>query len=572
MKYKPSYDQSWALVIGINAYRHANPLEVARADAESIRDALIREFKFPKRNVCTLLDKQATRTRIMEKFLSYESLGRDDRLVFFFAGHGSTVQSSRGPIGYLVPVDGKLHDKSSLIRWDDLTRNADIIPAKHILFIMDACYSGLAIQRSGSAGERRFVSDMLQRSSRQVITAGKADEVVADGGGLTGNNSIFTGYLLEGLAGAAADAEGVITGSNLMNFAYRKVATDPRSKQTPHFGHVDGDGDFIFSTPAGETIDKTSGKDFLVKTVADQPEPPQQVDWTLPTPGFAERNNYADVESESFGRNEWSKRLGEWRGDQCVGAFGWLALVIEPVSNEPIALDLSTLARSLKGKVFGNVERNQAFRFPSEAMTTARSLVLYDRQYGRTSSKSVDDCWKRYVRIERTGAVEYCEYDSVARLVTLKENSDPFRVFFYVQLVGTIWTFLVAVKHVLGSAGYTAGIKYLVNMIDTENSVLAGFARAEGILGNEKKHWLQPFEPGEWRIGDSLPNWRCRDANLQFPFKAVLGSLNEPELKRIICECGNLLSLAYNHQSQPRCFPPGSDEFPWREYEQHLSA
>src|SRR5947208_2370067 len=142
-----------------------------------------------------------------------------------------------------------MDDKSKLIRWDDLTRNADIIPAKHILFVMDACYSGLAIQRAGQPGERRFVTDMLQRQSRQVITAGKADEVVADGGGPRGENSIFTGYLLEGLHGKAADDGGVITASNLMNYAYRKVSTDSRSNQTPHFGHIDGDGDFILWQP-----------------------------------------------------------------------------------------------------------------------------------------------------------------------------------------------------------------------------------------------------------------------------------------------------------------------------------
>jgi uncharacterized caspase-like protein len=238
MKYKPSYNESWALVIGINEYRYANPLEIARADAESIRDVLIDDFKFPKKNICTLLDSQATRSRIMARFLAHESLGHDDRLVVFFAGHGSTVEGSRGSIGYLVPVDGNLKDKSSLIRWDDLTRNADIIPAKHILFIMDACYSGLAIQRASTAGERRFLTDMMQRASRQVITAGKADEVVADGGGPTGGNSIFTGYLLEGLYGKAADQEGVITASGLMNYAYQKVARDSRSKQTPHYGHM----------------------------------------------------------------------------------------------------------------------------------------------------------------------------------------------------------------------------------------------------------------------------------------------------------------------------------------------
>jgi Caspase domain len=122
-------------VIGINEYQHTNPLEIARADAEAIRDVLIRDFNFPKKNVCTLLDSQATRARIMQKFLSYESLSPDDRLLVYFAGHGSTVEGSRGPIGYLVPVDGELKNKSSLIRWDELTRNADIIPAKHILLV-----------------------------------------------------------------------------------------------------------------------------------------------------------------------------------------------------------------------------------------------------------------------------------------------------------------------------------------------------------------------------------------------------------------------------------------------------
>lgn len=78
----------------------------------------------------------------MEKFLSYESLNPDDRLLVFFAGHGATVQGARGNIGYLVPVDGSLGDKSTLIRWDDLTRNADIIPAKHILSLWMLAIAG----------------------------------------------------------------------------------------------------------------------------------------------------------------------------------------------------------------------------------------------------------------------------------------------------------------------------------------------------------------------------------------------------------------------------------------------
>ena len=94
---------------------------------------------------------------------------------------------------------------------------------------------------------------MYQRFSRQVITAGKADEVVADSGGPLPNHSVFTGHFIEGVRGKAANEYGVITASGLMAYVYTKVANDVNSKQTPHYGQFDGDGDFIFSTPGIDT-------------------------------------------------------------------------------------------------------------------------------------------------------------------------------------------------------------------------------------------------------------------------------------------------------------------------------
>jgi hypothetical protein len=102
-----------------------------------------------------------------------------------------TQTGRRGEVGFLVPHDGDLSNLSTLIRWDDLTRNAELIVAKHILFVMDACYGGLAITRSLSAGSMRFLKDMLQRYSRQVLTAGKANEVVADAGGANTKSFCF---------------------------------------------------------------------------------------------------------------------------------------------------------------------------------------------------------------------------------------------------------------------------------------------------------------------------------------------------------------------------------------------
>lgn len=268
----PSYSKSYALVIGINNYLHAPPLGYAISDAEAVSKLLQNCFSFPKENITLLLNKNATRNKILKKFMSFtsETVDENDRVFIFFAGHGHTTKSRRSDVGFLVPQDGNVDELGSLIRWDELTRNADLIPAKHMLFVMDACYGGLAITRALQPGAMRFLKDMLLRSSRQVITAGKADEAVADLGGPRPDHSVFTGHFLDALEGNAADSDGVITANGVMNYVYRKVAQDQDSHQTPHFGYLDGDGDFIFSAPILSELqdNEEEDKDVLIAVPA----------------------------------------------------------------------------------------------------------------------------------------------------------------------------------------------------------------------------------------------------------------------------------------------------------------
>ncbi|MCW8930124.1 MAG: caspase family protein [Gammaproteobacteria bacterium] len=261
---RQSYEASRALIIGINEYKHASPLGYAVSDAEEIQEILVKELGFDNKNVIFLIDKDATKTKILKAFHSFtsEDIQVDDRVLVFFAGHGHTKTGFRGEVGYLVPHDADMDDSSSFIRWDELTRNAELIRAKHILFIMDACYGGLAVNRDIQAGSSRFLKDMYQRFSRQVITAGKANEVVADSGGPLPNHSVFTGHLIEGIRGSAANEYGVITASGLMAYVYTKVANDINSDQTPHYGQFDGDGDFIISSPKSENVSEDDSKDI----------------------------------------------------------------------------------------------------------------------------------------------------------------------------------------------------------------------------------------------------------------------------------------------------------------------
>ena len=269
MVYQPKYENRKALIIGINKYKNVSPLAYACNDAQEVATTLKDKFNFAQKDIVILKEARATKDNIIQAFHGFtqSKTNPDDKLFVFFAGHGHTITGNRGEVGFLVPVDGKPNDTSTLIRWDDLTKNAELIKAKHILFIMDACYGGLAITRGPSVGSRRFLKDMCQRYSRQVITAGKADESVADSGGPLPNHSIFTGHLVQGLNGAAATDEGIITANGIMSYVYEKVGNDPNSHQTPHYGYMEGDGDFIFTEKNLEEIklDAEEDKDLLIE-------------------------------------------------------------------------------------------------------------------------------------------------------------------------------------------------------------------------------------------------------------------------------------------------------------------
>jgi uncharacterized caspase-like protein len=278
--YKPQYANSFALVVGINKYTRVSPLAYAVNDATAMARMLVDRFSFANENVAVLCDEHATRAGILKSYLRFAdecSIGRDDRVFFFFAGHGHTV-GGRRETGFLIPVDGDVDDLSSLIRWDELTRNADLIAAKHMFFVMDACYGGLAVnRRAAPTGSMRFLQDLLQRYSRQVLAAGKPDQPVNDGGGTRRDHSIFTSHVLDALEGAAALPNGLITANSLMAYVYERVGADEYSQQTPHYGSFEGDGDFVFDHSSvsedaqNQERDEREGNEILV-TVPSLPE------------------------------------------------------------------------------------------------------------------------------------------------------------------------------------------------------------------------------------------------------------------------------------------------------------
>ena len=106
------YDNSWALIIGIDKYDNVRELNYAVKDAESIREILSTSFDFPVENITILKNKNATKQNILKSLSEItKQAGERDRVLVFFAGHGDQEDLPEGgQMGYLLPVDGNPND------------------------------------------------------------------------------------------------------------------------------------------------------------------------------------------------------------------------------------------------------------------------------------------------------------------------------------------------------------------------------------------------------------------------------------------------------------------------------
>jgi peptidoglycan/xylan/chitin deacetylase (PgdA/CDA1 family) len=249
----PLFRESFAVVVGIDNYTSWPKLGHAVNDARTIHDVLIDELGFKAQNVKLLVNEAATRTAILRALgEDLRKVEKEDRVLVFFAGHGATRALPNGrDLGYIVPVEADRENfASDSISMTQLQDVSDGIAAKHVFFVMDACYSGLALTRAGSSvagggGREKYLRKITSRIARQVLTAGGTDEQVADNG--PSGHSIFTWTLLQGLRGQAdMDSDGIITAPELAAYVGPGVST--LSRQTPAFGNLPGStgGDFVF--------------------------------------------------------------------------------------------------------------------------------------------------------------------------------------------------------------------------------------------------------------------------------------------------------------------------------------
>ncbi len=269
------YDNSWALIIGIDKYENVQHLNYAVKDAESIQDILVNTFNFPEGNITLLKDEEANKDAILKAFSDLTKTAEDnDRVLIYFAGHGKTMDLTEGgEMGYLLPVDGDSEDLYlSSIAMDELEKISHMSKAKHTLYLVDACYGGIAAVGSrglDASSTPNYIEKITKNRAVQIITAGGRGEQVIEKP--KWGHSAFTLNLKRGLKDGNADynADGYITANELGMFLREKVTIDSENQQTPQYGRMTSqEGEFVFISKIDEIL-KTDDTVVINQSIID---------------------------------------------------------------------------------------------------------------------------------------------------------------------------------------------------------------------------------------------------------------------------------------------------------------
>lgn len=216
-----------ALIIGINDYSSGGNGEGGRGkwtdldgainDVKGLQEILVSKHGFPRENIKTLINKEATRNNILNAYKStlIDPVQKDDVCLFYYAGHGSQVNNSKtdepdGKDETIVPADGNRGEWD--IRDKEIARlfNDTLDKQARLTVLFDSCHSG-SIARGPAVGKARS----LEGDSRDIAALAQDEKPDPRGRPETRKNGalIMSAAQDHQLAYEAIDSEGLPHGS-----------------------------------------------------------------------------------------------------------------------------------------------------------------------------------------------------------------------------------------------------------------------------------------------------------------------------------------------------------------------
>lgn len=244
-----NFGSYYAVIIGNDNYDSLPKLRTAVNDARRVDRVLRERYGFKT----TLLLNADRRTILSVLYGLREHLVPQDNLLIYYAGHGNMDRANDR--GYWLPVDAEEDNPSNWISNDAITDIINTLPSKHIMVVVDSCYSGTLSRTAIPQVEvnlpenlrDKWLRLMTKSRSRTVLTSGGLEPVTDEGGN---GDSVFA----QAFVSALRNNHGLLLGYNL----YREVANvvaqraskfgvhqEPEYAPIRHAGHETGQFFFV---------------------------------------------------------------------------------------------------------------------------------------------------------------------------------------------------------------------------------------------------------------------------------------------------------------------------------------
>lgn len=273
-----------ALIAGVCGYEGEHELHAPCRDARAMRDLLIQKYGYKRENIIYLVDKPEAGDSsdgnptaeglklAVEKFRTKFGDKDESSFLFYYSGHGGYIKGARQDYGVLQPsefFDKRADLPNSHKGWDMQDLLGDIrkgVPSRHVMLLLDCCYSGWAVGAKGDDELEAHVGSLWKERAEVVLTAASKgqrawEDDPEERAWAWGGHSVMTSFILEGLAvgssgtaNADANTDHVVTDEELAKFIKERVPESVRAqkntKQTPTLFRFDASlpkrGQFLF--------------------------------------------------------------------------------------------------------------------------------------------------------------------------------------------------------------------------------------------------------------------------------------------------------------------------------------
>jgi hypothetical protein len=227
-----------ALIVGAADYRNLTPLPgTITADALTLATLLTNLANaYSPEHVHLLTGSDATLNQVLGALTDLaQNTASDYTVVVYWSGHGGRIAEGPHAGEYLLPIDARIDTPETLAQsaisgrqFDQALRD---IPAGRVAVFFDCCHAGgigwsktAAISPFEPGLPTAFYEQILASRGRAIIASSRADELSWILPGAT--NSLFTQHLLAGLAGGAADTDGIVRIFDLFEYLQPRVTAD----------------------------------------------------------------------------------------------------------------------------------------------------------------------------------------------------------------------------------------------------------------------------------------------------------------------------------------------------------